>query len=276
MYESDSVEVLFLRILPLAEWEPARQRHAGEYVSVPSLSTYYVAFDVRRPPFDDPRVRRAFALATDREALADVTLRGFVFPASGGFVPPGMPGHSPGIGLRYDPEQARLLLTEAGYPGGQGFPEVELLSGDTPPVVSTVENLRTQWLHNLGVKVTSKRLSWGEFLDRLSREVPSLWYMGGSADYPDPDSFLRATEWRLTGGWHDDVYDSLVEDAPRVLDQEERMNMYEKADRILVDQAPILPLYYWRFHMLVKPWVRRYPTSPTGMWFWKDVIIEPH
>jgi ABC-type transport system substrate-binding protein len=61
-----------------------------------------------------------------------------------------------------------------------------------------------------------------------------------------------------------------------MLDQEERIKMYERAERVLVDQAPILPLHYVRYHMLIKPWVRRYPTSPMKLWFWKDVIIEPH
>jgi len=100
----------------------ARQRCAGEYVWGPRLSLDFAGFDVSRPPFDDRRVRRAFTLATDRETLADVILRGYASPATGGFVPPGMPGHSPGIGLPYDPEAARRLLAEAGYPGGRGFP----------------------------------------------------------------------------------------------------------------------------------------------------------
>jgi oligopeptide transport system substrate-binding protein len=187
-----------------------------------------------------------------------------------------MPGHSPGIGLPYDPEQARLLLAEAGYPGGRGFPELEVLSADTPPVVSTVEDLQTQWLHNLGVEITWKRLSWAELLDRLRRESPHMWYMGWSADYPDPDSFLRVAEWRLTGGWRNESYDRLIEGARRATEQGERMRMYRQAEPILIEEAPIVPLYHIRWQLLVKPWVRRYALSPLKVWFWKDVIIEPH
>ena len=276
LYEDNRLEVVFFELLPLTDWERARQRHAGEYVSAPSLETYYVGFGVRRPPFDDLRVRRAFTLATDRETLAHVALRGYAFPATGGFVPPGMPGHSPGIGLPYDPEQARLLLADAGYPGGQGFPELEVFTAGTPLEVSTVENLQTQWLHNLGVEVTLKRLNWGEMLDRLSRESPHMWSMGWSADYPDPDNFLRVGNWRLTGGWRNELYDRLIEGARRGTDQGERIGMYQQAELILVQEAPILPLYHFRSHLLVKPWVRRYPTSPMKLWFFKDVIIEPH
>ncbi|HUS69335.1 MAG TPA: ABC transporter substrate-binding protein [Anaerolineae bacterium] len=277
MYEDNRLEVLVLHfLLPSTDWERARQRHAGEYVSVPGLNTHYIGFDVRRAPFDDPRVRRAFTLATDRETLAHVTLRGYVLPATGGFVPPGMPGHSPGIGLPYDPEQARVLLAEAGYPGGQGFPELEVLSVDKPLLVSAGESLQTQWLHNLGIEIASKQLKWGDMLDRLARESPHIWLMGWAADYPDPDNFLRVGEWELIGGWRNELYDRLIEGARRVTDQGERMRMYQQAEPILVQEAPILPLWYFRWQLLVKPWVRKYALSPMKVWFWKDVIIEPH
>jgi ABC-type oligopeptide transport system substrate-binding subunit len=100
--------------------------------------------------------------------------------------------------------------------------------------------------------------------------------MGWSADYPDPDTFLRTSEWRATGRWQNEVYDALVEGARRVMNQRERMRMYEQAERIMVEEAPVLPLIYMRSHLFVKPWVRKYPTSPQKLWFWKDVIIESH
>jgi len=140
MYEEDGLETIFFGDLSRADWDRARQRHAGEYVSAPWLATFYIGFDVTRPPFDDPRVRRAFTLATDRERLADVAMRGYVSPATGGFVPPGMPGHSPGTGLPYDPEGARHLLAEAGYPGGLGFPVVESRSRQLPEGGSGMES----------------------------------------------------------------------------------------------------------------------------------------
>ena len=102
-----------------------------------------MAFDVRRAPFDDPRVRRAFAYALDRETLAGVTLGGYFSPASGGLVPPGMPAHSPGIGLPYSPERARDLLAEAGYPGGRGFPTVDFVSA--PARGAACKHLHTQY-----------------------------------------------------------------------------------------------------------------------------------
>jgi ABC-type oligopeptide transport system substrate-binding subunit len=275
MYEADSLDIFFINHFTAAERDRARQRHAGEYVLVPEMGTFYVGFDVSRPPFDDPRVRRAFVLATDRETLADVVLRGYAAPALGGFIPPGMPGHSAGIGLPYDPGQARQLLAEAGYPDGDGFPIVEAL---TPygELVFQSEYLQAQWRENLGVEITWKKVDWARFHDRMSGETPHLWLMGWSADYPDPDNFLRTSPIQRHTGWQNAAYDRLVEEAKKVADQRERMKLYQQADRILVEEAPIIPLLHKCFHLLVKPWVRKFLTSAIKYWFWKDVIIEPH
>jgi ABC-type transport system substrate-binding protein len=221
-------------------------------------------------------VRQAFTLATDRETLADVALRGYVFPATGGLVSPGMPGHSPGIGLPYDPAGARQLLAEAGYPDGRGFPVPESLAVDRSTAVPIIEYLRAQWLENLGIEITWNQMEWGRLLDRLFRETPHIWVHRWVADYPDPDNFLRVGSWRVYTGWQNQTFDGLVEGARRVIDQEKRMRMYQQADRILVEEAPVLPLFYRRFHMLVKPWVSKLPMSAIKSRFWKDVIIEPH
>jgi oligopeptide transport system substrate-binding protein len=274
MYEADDLDILNLLWLPPAEKDRARQRHAGEYVSLPWLATSYVGFDVSRPPFDDVRVRRAFVLATDRERLADVAMRGYPFPATGGFVPPGMPGHSPGIGLPYDPEQGRQLLAEAGYPGGRGFPVVDALVALR--FIPQGEYLQAQWRENLGVEITWGTMGKAMFLGRMNRARLHMFLLAWLPVYPDPDNFLRAgPNWNQIR-WRNEAYDRLVEEARRVVDQGERMRMYHEADRILVAEAVIMPLVYRRRHMLVKPWVSRYPTSAKKDWFWKDVIIEPH
>ena len=273
-YEADSLDVVNITFFPPVERDRARQRHAGEYVSGPFLGTFYLGFDVSRPPFDDPRVRRAFILATDREMLADVVMRGDKFPATGGFVPPGMPGHSAGIGLPYDPDQAGQLLAEAGYPGGRGFPVIDALTPRRR--VTESEYLQAQWRENLGAEIAWEAMEWATSVDRLGKKLHHMLLMGQGAGYPDPDNFLRSSViWRDTR-WRNEGYDRLVEKARRVMDQEERMKLYGQADRILVDEAAIMPLLYERLHLLMKPWVSKFPTSAIGREFWKDVIIEPH
>jgi ABC-type transport system substrate-binding protein len=272
-YEDDLLDV-YADLSP-AELNRARQRYAGEYVSGPRLSLDFVGFDVKRPPFDDRRVRRAFTLATDREALADVILRGYAFPATGGLVPPGMPGHSPGIGLPYDPDAARRLLAEAGFPDGRGFPAIQCIARDDPGHDLLSAHLTAQWREIMGVEVTWEEIEWARFPAKMSADPPHVWMVGYWADYPDPDDYLRVLWW-LPPGWRTQVYERLVEDARRALDQGERMMLYQQADRILVEEAPVLPLCYARVHMLVKPWVRKYITSPLRWWYWKHVVLEAH
>ena len=144
------MDVFFGVPLP-AIMDRALQRHGEIHLSQPSLMTDYLGLDVSRPPFDDPRVRRAFVLATDRETLSYEIQRGSNPPATGGFLPPGMPGHSPGIGLPYDPDGARQLLAEAGYPKGSGFPVIDSLTAR-----ESLRNtyLQEQWREVLGVEIT--------------------------------------------------------------------------------------------------------------------------
>jgi ABC-type oligopeptide transport system substrate-binding subunit len=275
-YEADDLDVLRLRDVPSAsERDWGRQRHAGEYVSSPELLTAYVGFNVNRPPFDDVRVRRAFILATDRETVANVVLGGYVFPATGGFIPPGMPGHSPGIALPCDPEEARQLLAEAGYPGGRGFPAVEMRSSGVG-WQGEESGLQTQWRENLGVEISWQVVRTTDWAACWESDRPVFFRMGYLPDYRDPDSFLRGCPGLRFAGWQNDRYEALVEEARRTTGQEERMNLYRQADRILIEEAVLMPLYYSRMNLLVKPCVTRHPVSVTGEWFWKDVIMEPH
>jgi ABC-type oligopeptide transport system substrate-binding subunit/class 3 adenylate cyclase len=271
-YDGDGLDILPLCHLAQSARVRAKERHAGEHIQVPSLTTTFVVFNPRKPPFDDLRLRLAFALAVDRETFADVVLAGLHSPATGGFVPPGMPGHSPQIALPYEPERARQLLAEAGYPGGRGFPNV------WAPLPSTQrslgEYLQTQWRETLGVEIPYDIMVWPEYA-RTEWEKVHFLVSGWVADYPDPDNFLRV--YAALGPYvRNEAYDRLVEKARRLMDQEERMKLYRQADRMLIEGATVVPLTYDRWHVLLKPWVTRYPTSPIRRTFWKDVIIEPH
>jgi ABC-type oligopeptide transport system substrate-binding subunit len=270
MYQEDGLELCGLGP---AEIDRARQRHVGEYVSAPASSVVFVGFDVTRPPFDDPRVRRAFALATDRETLAGVILRGHVFPASGGLVPPGIPGHSAEIGLPYDPDRACQLLAEAGFPDGRGFPALEAL---TYSVGDELDFLQAQWRENLSVEFIWEQVEWERFAERLLNDMPHLFRFGAAMPYPDPYCIMQPGARALRDWYHNEAFDELVERARGVTDQEQRLRMFRQAERIVVDEALVVPLWYGRHHWLLKPWVKSYPTAALKWWFWKDVIIEPH
>jgi len=271
-YEADDLDVLLLWSPPEADL--LRQRHAEEYFSAPSLNTQYIGFNVRVPPFDDLRVRRAFAMALDKETLASVIRRGCDFPANGGLVPPGMPGHSPDVGLPHDPEQARRLMAEAGYPMGHGFPSV------MAPILSdwgdVCEYLGEQWREHLGIEVNWQPTQWAELFEQMDKDPPLLFRMVWVADYPDPDNILRLGVRERWTGWRNQTYAQLVDEARRITNQQQRMELYQRADRILMEEAAIVPILYGRRHLLIKPWVSKYPTSAIIWSDWKDVIINAH
>jgi len=280
MYEAGDLDILGFREFPPSEWDRARRQHAGECISAPETATHCIGFDVRRQPFDDVRVRRAFALATDKTTLANVVLGGYEFPATGGFVPSGIPGHSSSIGLLFDPEGARRLLTEAGYPEGNGFPGVVACARErTRP---QVEYLQTQWRDILGVQVAWEIMPWEQFFLKLKTAPAHMIEFGWMADYPDPDSFLRSgyndtKEFANWGdGWRDKTYEELVEKGRRIMEQAQRLGLYTQADRILIESAAIIPLTYSWYYVLVKPWVRKFPSSAFNQWLWKDIVVEAH
>lgn len=271
-YAAGDLDVLHL--LP-ADVDRARRQHAGDYFSAPALHTLYLGFDLTRPPFDDARARWAFALAADPETLADKVLRGHSFPATGGFIPPDVPGHAAGIALRHDPEQARAFLAEAGYPGGRGLPAVGLLASRGRE--HECAYLCDQWSRHLGVSVAFETPDWETFQRRLNADPPPpLFLYGWVADYPDPDNCLRLSPVCRRAAWCNPTFAGLVEAARHVANRADRLRMYQEADRLLIDDAVVVPLAYGRLHFLVKPWVTRYPTAPAKLWFWKDVVVEPH
>lgn len=276
LYEAGELDILRLPYAMLAATERVRQRHAGDYISIPMLHTMFLGFDVTRPPFDDVRVRQAFALALDRAALADGVFGGYISPATGGFVPPGMPGHVAGIALPHDPHRARALLAEAGYPDGAGFPAVTGLATRGGQWMPTAAWLQAQWRRHLGIESCWDDTEAGPFIEKLFREPPQLFVTGWYADYPDPDNFLNACPMRRYTGWQEPAYDRLVAEASRIIGQEARLQRYRQAENLLATAAPIVPLTYGREHWLVQPWVKKLSASVIKWWFWKDVLIEPH
>ncbi|MGC9358088.1 MAG: ABC transporter substrate-binding protein, partial [Anaerolineae bacterium] len=274
MYEEDALDLLGITFCPPEKRLVMQAQYADQYIAVPDLETCYLVFDVNRPPFNDVRVRRAFALATDRKTLAEKVLEGYAAPAAGGLLPHGMPGHNPDIGPPYDPDEARRLLVEAGYPDGQGFPTLDALAFDAAE--TRVAYLQSLWRKNLGMEITWQTPKWTTFVDRLKHESHHLVCAMWVADYPDPDNFLRVSRAEVWPGWHNTRYEQLVTEAGRVMDQGKRIDLYRQADEILVNEVPILPLTYEREHLLIKPWVREYPITPSGIVFWKDVILEAH
>jgi len=187
-----------------------------------------------------------------------------------------MPGYSPGIATRYDPEAARALLKEAGYPDGEGLHPFEFYTFTEPARKYEFDNIRLQWLKNLGVEISRVPVESHNYYERISQEEPPIWVDGWTADYLDPDDFMRSYFSSQPQGWNNDSFSELVSRARSLTDQKERMRLYQQADRILIEDAPLLPLYHGQYNFLVKPWVKKIALSPMTIPAMKYIVLEPH
>jgi oligopeptide transport system substrate-binding protein len=216
------------------------------------LGTYFFRFNVTRKPFDDARVRRALALAVDKERLVKKITRSGELPASS-LVPPGTANYEAPKGLGYDPNLARKLLAEAGYPGGKGFPRFEYLfdqgaSGTTLHGDVAVE-LQQMWHDELGINMDLRQIETQVFWGTQSRMEYTLSRGSWIGDYNDANTFLGMF---LTGdgnnetGWGNARYDEFVHEANETVDAKAREKLFQQAEIILVrDELPIVPLYVY-------------------------------
>ena len=209
------------------------------------LAVTYYGFETRRPPFDDPRVRRAFAAAVDWERIVELG-DGPDAPAASSMVPPGIPGRSDERFLpAFDPAGARRLLAEAGYADPSTFPEVTLVTGGG----AYDEALLTQLEENLGVRVRYEALDFGTLFGRLGGESsPDMWSLSWIADYPSPNDFLGillgTDQPNNYGGWTNAGFDAAIERAVGTDDPEEARSGFDAAEAILRDEVPTIPVSY--------------------------------
>jgi oligopeptide transport system substrate-binding protein len=212
--------------------------------AVPSLFVLYLGFDTRRPPFSDPRVRRAFAAAVDWRRIVALASDGTTVPADG-MVPPGIPGRPEGDFVPpFNPGAAQELLTAAGYPGGLGFPPVTLVSSGSGLEGGIVAALQT----GLKIQLGFEAMDFDQYLRRLDEDPPPLWILGWSADYPGPNDFLGVLlgtgSSANAGGWSSPAFDQAVAEGLAATDPLTARSAFARAEAILRDQVPVVPLAY--------------------------------
>jgi len=248
-----TTEVPALSVQPLLEAQRAGRR--SDVMFGPRLGTYFYRFNCTFGPLKDARVRRALVLAITRKPIIDRAARGNQQPAHA-FVPPGMRGYEPPEGIPEDVEEARRLLAEAGYPGGEGLPELSILvnrGADHRPIAEVVQE---QWRKNLGIRVRIEEVEWKVFLDMIHRLDYQIARAGWFGDYLDPNTFLDmfVTEGgNNETGWSNPQYDARIEAAAREADLARRADLFRQAERLLLREVPIMPIYYYTSAFLVRP-----------------------
>jgi len=256
-YETGAVDLTTivpnLAVLPLLEAQRAQRRRDVVYGR--RLATYFYRFNCTAAPLTDPRVRRALVLAIDRGEIIDRAARGGQQPAHA-FVPPGMKGYEPVEGIPEDVEKARRLLAEAGHPDGKGLGELAILVNKGFDHVPLAEVIQQQWRTHLGLNVRIEKVEWKVFLDMVHGLEYQIARGGWYGDYVDPNTFL---DMFLTGGgnnetgWSNAAYDRRIADAAREIDPARRTRILRQAERLLLDEVPIMPIYYYTAAFLVRP-----------------------
>jgi oligopeptide transport system substrate-binding protein len=253
--------------LPQVEADPVLSEELRRQIGA---NSYFMAFNNAAAPFDDVRVRQAFAYALNREQYVQQVSNGVGQPA-GTFLYPGIPGYQERFQQTYDPERARQLLAEAGFPNGEGFPPQQLRYGADSPASQQAATFWSQNLRDvLGVEIQPTPIDSTELQSLRTNRDPSLiiytsnWF----EDYPHPQNWLSLVfgpgSTRSPLGWDDPTFNDLVRRAD-ALPLEEAVPLYEEADAYLAEQAPVAFFVRGESLVLIKPNVQGYVTYPTNV-----------
>ncbi len=281
MYENDEIDITGI---PQAAYERITDPNepiSREVVDVPpEFFTSYIGFNTELPPFDDVHFRRALNYSVDKELIAEAVLGGRVTPAYGP-TPPGFIGFNPDLEtLGFDPEKATEELTMSKYADADSRPRIVLTTsgtGGSPP--AWLVAVGDMWARNLGVEVEFQEVEWATFLQEIDNHRLQVFSLAWSPDYPDPHTFIdvlfRSDSQINQTQYANAEVDALLEEATTEQDPARRVQLYQQAEQIIVDEAAWIPMWWGSSNkILVKPWVKDFNISPLGGLFLKEVWID--
>ena len=240
------------------------------------LETNYFRFNVTKAPFDDVRVRRALSLAIDRATIVRTVLQDTRLPAYS-LVPPNTAGYNSTGRAGTDFEAARQLLAAAGFPGGKGFPKVELQYSSPVIDPKIAEAVQEMWRRELGIDVALAQLEYRVQIDNqhvLAFQISASRWIG---DYNDPSTFtdlMISQSGNNDTGWKNPGYDKLVEAAGRERDESKRYALLQQAEKLLLDEAPIAPIFFGTRTYLIRPEVKGWVPTLLGIHRYQTLSLE--
>ena len=268
MYESNEIDFLENKLPPPVLPRYRRERFPDMQTS-PYLGVYFYMFNVKRKPFDDVRVRQALNLAVNKAKIGKFVVKGGQEAATS-IVHPGLEdtGYTLARGAQHDPDEARRLLAEAGFPGGKGFPYFKISYNTLETHKQLAEYVQQQWKRELGITCDLDNMEWKVLLKKQHAREFDMSRLAWIGDFLDPLTFLdlwegdnpnNRTNWNHTG------YNDLVAAARLEADPQKRLGLLNRAEQIYVEELPSMPLYYYVNHDLVKPWVKGYKAHLQGV-----------
>ncbi len=287
MYENNEIDMMadpgWGPPLPDMDRIKADPELSQQLFIAPRLCTYYYGFVNTKPPFDDPRVRKAFAMAIDRQSLIDNVTKGEQRPAHS-FAPPGVFGNvaddmEVGGFLVMDDyaeqvKQAQELLAEAGYPEGEGI-DALLMHNTSEGHAQIAQAIQAMWQEAFPkANITIENQEWAVYLKTLlpespDEEKPNIYRLGWCADYPDENNWVNEVFNSKSGQnyakYNNPKFDELVEQAAFEPDPEKRKELYKQAESIFINEdMAIAPIYYYTYVRLYKPWLTKVVVSPVS------------
>jgi oligopeptide transport system substrate-binding protein len=253
------------------------KEHLPEQLRIDTaLGTYYYMLNTKNGPLADKRVRQALAYAINREQITGHILRAGQVPAYH-FTPPQAGGYNTEARLPYDPDLARKLLSEAGFADGVGFPEFELLYNTSESHRTSAEAIQQMWKTELGIQVTLHNQEWKAYLSTRQQGdfdiLRAAWY----GDYDDPNTFLdlgTSDNGNNHSGWGHENYDKLIAQAAREPRVAERMQLFQQAEEILLEEMPYIPLYFYVTTRLIHPSVNGWYPSILDNHPYQDISLK--
>ena len=239
------------------------------YVKRPMITLRFYGFNTRVKPLDDRRVRQAIVYAIDRESIIQNVFFG-QYTFARGILPPGMLGFNPNLaGYPFDRQKAQNLLTEAGYPGGRGLPPITIWSGTKRDDILREHDQIKKALATIGVTVEFQYLTnWPAFSKMVAEGRAPVFLHAWYADVPDPDNFLaklfHSRAARNMFGYANPVVDDLLASARAATDLSHRVERYRKAEQLILDDAPIVPVFHHTYERLFQPYVKSVEVNGLG------------
>src|SRR5262245_15807902 len=289
LYQTGELDIMGSQQNPVPSAHIAELQGQPDFKSAAALATRYIGFNNLKPPFDNVDVRRAFALAVDKQTLADQVLAGAVVPADR-ILPTGLLGTQlPIKPLAFDATAAKAALAKAGYTDPKSFPEVTLAYGKEGDNDIVVQALQSLWQQNLGINVKLQLFELATFSKNLDTtyytptEGLQFYYSIWGADYPDPQNFLslllHTGNPNNNGHFSDQQFDQLTDEADKLGDRsqiERRLQLYNQAEQIAIDKVAWLPLFYPKLNILIRPRVEGMVVTPQGLIIpdWSKVTLR--